>query len=1246
MDFVHLHVHDHYSTLDSICKTEVLIEKAKNLGFKTLAQTNHGNVDGVVKFYRACKKAGIKPIVGSEIYVVDKDTDFSKQRRHHLIVLCKNFLGLQSLMKALTVANQKQFYRRPLITWDQALALENVVVTSACTSGMLSHSSYLSLVQKFKEKFKSDFYLELTPSRWKDQYELFEKAKECNKRFKIPILATNDIHYLCEQDTKAHEVALAIGQRKRWSDADRWKFNVTGLYLKTDKEMYRSLIEFGCTSKQSSVLMDNACEAADLCDFSFPTAKVELPVPSRFGKQNPVEVLRRLSFEGLECLGFSKDKNYRSRLEHEFKEIVDLGFAVYFLILYDLISWCKSVDITVGPGRGSVGGSLLAYCLSITNIDPIKYKLSFERFISPGRIDLPDVDVDFQDDRRSDVINYLKKEYGDLSVIQLRTFGEMHGRQALRDVARVFGINNEETNRASKSIIKRSGGDAREDFSIEDAFLLFEECKEYKKKYPEVVYTASKLEGLIRNVGIHAAGVVINKNDLYNGERCVVLNGKNGEKLANWDKNDIDEFGLMKLDILGLSTLTVLRRAKKKIGELHNKEIVYENIPLNDDKVLGEFSRGNTIGVFQFGSPGLSRYCVEVGIDNFDTLVDVNALWRPGTLKSGMVTEYSEIKNGHKPVSKVSKFYDELTKDTFGILLYQEQIMQVLYKAAGMGWRTVDTVRKAISKSQGTEKIAIFKSEFLQGCKKLKSMSAAEAEKVFDKMVFFGSYGYNRSHSVEYTMLSYWTMYLKVYYPVVFYWALMNYSQEWKRDQYVDDARKNGVKILLPDINYSESIWSIEKDFLRAGLNSVKNVSERSASEIIKARGQESFLSLEDFLSRVNRRVVNKRVVKFLGTAGALKSLGVGVRSCKADIDEVIKGTFLEDGDNDEVLDIIGDSVDFSPSDDPFYKFSAMNKLISSRLDISNIKKLVADKGEGWLLGKIEKVKYGYRDTLIKESKGYADDLGGAYGNFFDPTGRMMVTFSSHLMRAENKDFKRRIETAENVFTLAHCKVNTSRGGRDIKLHIDDLVFLEDLIDDVDLNNFPKIKLGIKHSVDFDLALKDCTACQLHQSCTAPVFPSVGRYNVMILGEAPGFWEDKRGQGFVGKAGQILWSSFAKHKIKREYVYVNNSTKCRPPNNKLPNIGYARKCSKLWLDSEMDRISPVVVFALGSTAADYFIQDAKITELSGKIFWNHKHGCWTVFGIHPAAVIYNRVENKPIFEKSVDVFAGLLRKLF
>jgi len=1262
-EFVHLHVHDQYSMLDGICKTTEMVQKAKALGYKALAQTNHGNVDGVVKFYKECKRQDVKPIVGCELYVVDKFEKVKGLKRYHTLALAKNFAGFQNIMRALTVANQEQFYHRPLLTWEQVLGLEDVVIMSACVSGVLSHPNFVDLVKKFKKRFGQDFFLETQPMlNWKPQTEVFKKALEISKRVGIPIVATNDIHYLNEDQNTAHEAALCIGQHAFMDDArnkkPRWKFDVTGLYMKTSAEMRETLVAEGCPQKLADQMLENSLQPADRCNFEIPKMLVSLPMPKRFAhiKKPAEKILSDLAYAGLDKMGKSGENKYRERLQHELNEVCSLGFPVYFLVLTDLIWWCREHNLMVGPGRGSVGGSLLAWCLEITSVDSVAWNLSFERFISPGRIDLPDIDVDFQDDRREEIISYLRKQYGEENVAQVRTFNEMHGRQALRDASRVFSVSNEEASRAAKAIIKRSGGDAREDYSIEDAFSLFEECKEFKRKYPKVVKVAQALEGIIRQGGIHAAGVVVSKETLYDGKRCVVINAKDNVRSVNWDKRDLDDFGLMKLDVLGLSTLTVLCRAKELIMENHAVDVVYENIPLDDQKVLENFRKGNTIGVFQFGTTGLSVYCREVGIEDFNRLVDVNALWRPGTLKSGMTTEYCEIKNQHKAVTSVSEFYDKLTADTFGIMLYQEQIMQVLYQGAGIGWRTVDTIRKVISKSEGTAKLASFKKEFMDGCALRETMSEEEASAVFDKMVFFGSYGFNRSHAVAYTMLGYWTMWLKVYYPTEFYCSLINFATIDKRTEYVDDARKNGVKVLLPDINFSDKNWKIDGlNTLRAGLNSVSSVSDRSANEIIRARASK-WIDLESFLKAVPRRVVNKRVVQNLGRAGALRSLCVGVLSSQ-NIDEVFGGKFELDPDDEAeaVLRLVGDVVDFSPSSDPLYRISALVRRVKKRIELQTVKsvlnKELAGGSEANFIGRIDKIKYGYRDRITKDatSRGFADDLGGAYCNFFDGTSHIMLTFDPNLThKGENITYKKRIEAAEDCWVLLRTSVMATRHGRDIKLLVRKLTFLEELTGEVDLAFLPMLPLGKREDNPcrlFEEELADCTACSLRQSCRAPVPPSIGKFDAMVIAEAPGEREDKAGSGLVGRSGSVLWNALAERKILRPYLYVNNVVKCRPPDNKLSNISYAHKCGQLWLDREIRAVNPLVVLVMGGTAADFFTRDAKITELCGKVIWNSKYECWVVYCLHPAATLYEP-SKRAEFLKAIDKFAALLVRLY
>ncbi len=1259
-EFVHLHVHDQYSTLDGICKTAQLAAKAKELGFKALAQTNHGNVDGVVKFYRECKKQGIKPILGSELYVVDKFEKSKELKRYHALVLAKNFNGLRHIMKALTIANQEQFYYKPLVTIDQLMKLEDVVVMTACSSGLLAHPDATRICKNLYKAFGKDFYFETQPFiGWKPQKEIFSKAVFLSKKSGIPLIVTNDIHYLNKEEHIAQEVALAIGQHKRWTDKGRWKLDVTGLYLKTPEEVVATLVADGCDQKFAQRMVANSLIVSDRCNIDLQEVKVDLPIPSRFNKikKPPEAILQQLAIEGLAYRGLSKKKEYVDRLKHELSEVCSLGFATYFLILTDTIWWCRENDLMTGPGRGSVGGSLLAYCLRITYVDPLQYNLSFERFISPGRIDLPDIDVDFQDDRREEVISYFKKEYGEENVLQVRTFNEMHGRQALRDVARVFNVSNEEVGRAAKAIIKRSGGDAREDYSIEDAFTLFEECKEFKAKHPKVVSVAASLEGVTRQGGIHAAGVVISKDNLYDGNRCVVIRAKDNVQTVNWDKKDIEQFGLMKLDILGLSTLTVLHSAKQLIKLNHKKDVVFEDIDLQDKKVLHEFARGNTVGVFQFGTAGLGVYCREIGVTCFEDLVDVNALWRPGTLKSGMTAEFKEIKNHRKEVTPVSGFYDKITQPTLGIMLYQEQIMQVLYQGAGIGWRTVDTIRKAISKSEGSDKIAGFKKEFMDGCKRLGTMAEEEAAAVFDKMVFFGSYGFNKSHAVAYTKIGFWTMWLKVYYPTEFYCSLINFSSQDKKMEYADDARKNGMKILLPDVNYSDKIWSIEKEgLLRAGLSSVSSISERSASEILKSRKgkKDRFGDLDDFLARVPRRVVNRRVVQNLGKSGALRSLGVGVLRSNDSIESVLTGKLYDASDlveeNAEILSIVGTVVDFSPSSDPLYKISALVKRISHQIHLSRIQDVLDKKitGELNFIGRIDKIKFSYRDKVTKNR----DDLGGAYGNFFDGSNHLMITFDQKVThQSDSIKMKKKIETAEDCWVLIRCSVAPDRrGSSDTKLLVRKIVFLEELIGEVDLDFIPAVPIGMRNpkanGASFDDELLDCHECNLRDTCKAPVRPNRGIFDSMIICEAPGKDEDEEGRGLVGKAGGKMWDGLLNHGgLTRPLLHVNNVVKCRPPNNKIPNINYAHRCGSLWLDKEIKEVKPLVILASGGTAADFFIKGAKITELNSKIIWNPKYSCWVVYCLHPASIIYEQA-NKEAFYKALTVFSNLLAKFY
>jgi len=774
----HLHLHSEYSLQDSLLKIEQFPEFIKKKNVRAIAVTDHGTVDGAIKFYQKTKdvmvldKAGeevhFRPMLGCEFYVVDDHTEKANNQRWHLVVIAKNLKGFQSIMRALTVANLEGFYYKPRISWDYILEkMSDVIILTACHSGMLMRDDCLEKVDAFQKRFGRDFYLEaILLEDYEPQILLNELACVIGKSKGIEVAFTNDVHIVEEEDWPAKSVCTALSwgeKRDPKTYKDKPEDLTTDFYVKSYEQMVKGLKHFGLESYKESMskVWDQISEECDARQWFDHPMIPTVPVPREItGNKN--EHLMKVCYDAFDKFKGTGDREVaRARMEHELLEICQLGFAEYFLLVMDLCQWAKSNDIMVGAGRGSVGGSFVAYLLKITGVNPLDYDLVFERFISPGRHDLPDIDLDFEDVKKEQILEYLTERYGqpgmEHNVALVSTHAAMKGRGALRDVSRVFDVPLAAVNDAAKQILVRSGGDARASFSIEDTISLFDVSSKFAKDYPYVIDEAKKLEGLMKNKGIHAAGIVVDTNDLADGTKCVLIRAKQGDVAVNWDKKDLEYMGLMKLDVLALKTLNVLNIIQHLVKKNHSVDIVWEDlVPLDDGvgygdreadpEVIKRFKLGDSIGTFQFGSTGMIQYLRDFQPENFKELYQVNALYRPGTLRSGMANKFIRLKKGD--TDEVPDYINDELKNilepTYGIVLFQEQIMYIFNRLGDIPWRTADTIRKVVSKSEGADKFETFRAQFLRGVEKLKSMSQEDAGKIFNLMKFFGSYGFNK----------------------------------------------------------------------------------------------------------------------------------------------------------------------------------------------------------------------------------------------------------------------------------------------------------------------------------------------------------------------------------------------------------------------------------------------------------------------------------------------------------------------
>lgn len=1210
---IHLHNHTEYSQLDGLGSPESYAKKAKELGHSSVAITDHANVDGVIKFQSACKDENIKPIIGCEFYCVKSPEMMEKgEVRRHLTVLCQDNIGFANILKMLTKANTDQFYRRPRVSPQQILEhKEGLVFLSACSSTLLHDEWGRELFRQLKKD--SPVFLEVMPHNIKSQLETNLLCQEFARQERIRLVASNDCHYPDKKYSKAQEVLLAIQRKAKWTDPNRWKFDIDDLYLKSREEMilaFKKQGVFHITEIESFV--DRTDTVSSLCcDFEIERRRAKLPLPPAFVGCDETECLRKLSFEGFEkrMSGKTYDRDlYSARLEEELGLICELGFQRYFLIIFDLIRWCKENDVMTGPGRGSVGGSLMAYFLYITEVDPIKFGLLFSRFISPARIDLPDVDMDFEDIRRPMVREYLEKTYGKNCVAGVSTFLTMKGRCAVRDVSRVFDVPIRDVNSASKSIVVRSGGDFRSDFTIEDAFDTFEDGIAFKKKYPEVAQLSILLEGQIRGSGQHAAGICVSAEDLTQGTLCNLCR-RSGDLVVNWDKHDIEHMGLMKLDILGISALTRLKMIKTQVKKNRGVDIDFEKIDLGDKVVYNQIKEGYTAGIFQIGSPGLSGYCKQLKVDDFDTLVHATSLWRPGTLRSGMTSEFMFRRTGEKKWKAIHPMIEKLTKDTYGIILYQEQVMIFMYDLAGLGWRTCDTVRKVMSKSQGKELFEKFEKLFVDGCEQKKTLDRNTASRLWKELASFGSYGFNKSHAVEYSVISFWDAYCKHYFPEEFFCASLTHCGEDKKQELVDDAVRVGITVTPPKFGKSTATeWAcdIKSKSIFAPLTEIVGVGEKTAEKCLKEETREGFFKGK------------KKENKLQSILSELKFFSEEY----PDEDIALKYLPKINLSKDKLRGIRGII-------DHMEKAGTISCLERCPMHFDEKKLLV---------GKIPDLRFGYRQNVLKartEGKfsdvaGTAESLGGAYGFFCDESGRRQMVFSGKTY-SENKELVEHCE-GESVFIEA-----TAPSASKNETITCTNIATKSLVLTASFNGIkPHI---IRPSKRIFVDCEECHDCPLRDECSRPVQPIRGRKNVVVIGEAPGRDEDSSGIPFTGTAGKLVLSTLQslKNGISKNDLNWTTVVKCYPSKSKTPDKRSIAKCSK-FLEKEIQENEICLALALGSTPLKFFKgEESGILNLSGTTEWDSRRNLWICWCTSPASVLYDR-KNLPQFKEGIQNF--------
>jgi DNA polymerase-3 subunit alpha len=879
MNFCHLHVHDEYSLLDGFGRAKDYVKRAKDLGMTHLALTNHANIDGLINFQKECQKHGIAPILGCEAYIVPNMLKKEKgEKRGHITLLVKNQTGFQNLCVMLTKANLEGMYYKPRIDFETIKKhYDGLVIMTGCSSSFLNFQGGIELLEWLGTASPDDIYLEIMPHCMNSQNDINEQCIKLSKIYGMPLVATNDCHYVNKDDAKSHEVLLAIQTQSTWSEKDRYRFSIDGFYMRSFKEMAEQFVAQNQFSPgEIEQAMEATMEIAEKCgSFLIPKQQISLPVVPDFENKDIGESVYRLAEDKLLSMNLSGDikEIYYDRLDMEWDVVESKGFSKYFLIVWELVNWCKKNEIMVGPGRGSVGGSLMAYLLGITTVDPIKYNLLFSRFITEDRIDYPDIDLDFEDVKRPLIRGHLEAIYGKANIASLSTFMKMKGRTTVRDVCRVFEIPLKEADAFAK-IINDTTSDLDEEESAITIATKTEEGAKFLKKHPHVVDYSIKLEGIIRGAGQHAAAILVSSEPLTNGNRCNLTLRKN-EAVSNWNMGDSEYVGLIKLDILGLNTLSVLNETKRLIKKHPFKKFLYhpesdcyfvsedpeeqcdevefefEKIPLDDQKIYEEISNGNTAGVFQLLAHTTRKYCKLIKPLNMGELSDTIALVRPGPLDSGMTDTYIKRKETGESWKKKHQKYETIVKDTYGIVIYQEQVMDVIFKVAGLPYAIADKIRKVISKKRDPKEFKPYEEAFIEGCLKEKTFSRDEAEEFWQVLQNHARYSFNKSHSVEYAIIGYWCAYCKYYYPEEFIIASLTCGQDGKKEDIIEEAERLGFTIKTPRVGVSESkAWVAKGKELYAPFMEIKGIGEKAAEECFELGKERNSTAKNRFFRR------------------------------------------------------------------------------------------------------------------------------------------------------------------------------------------------------------------------------------------------------------------------------------------------------------------------------------------------------------------------------------------------------------
>ena len=909
-EFVHLHNHSDYSLLDGAQTVQTLVNTIDDLGMDSVALTEHGNMFSVIPYYKSAKSAGIKPIIGCETYVAT-GSRFDKKPRsdggwgnNHLVLLAKNYDGYKNLMKLVTHGYLEGFYYRPRIDIDLLREhSDGIICLSGCLKGEIPEKMLRDdwkgakeAALRFSEIFPDRFYLEIQNHGIPDEEKTVENIKKLSTELDLPMVCTNDAHYAKHEHWEAHDVHICLGTGKDRDDPNRLRYATPEFYFKTQDQMFELF-------KDIPSAIENTRKIADSIEIEIPMGDYHLPnfpIPKESPHKTPDEYLKALCKQGITEKYGDYTNELSNRLDHELNVIKKMGFAGYFLITADFVKYAKDNNIPVGPGRGSAAGSLVSYSLGVTTIDPIKHQLLFERFLNPDRISMPDIDIDFCIERRGEVIDYIKNQYGENSVTQIITFGKMKARQAVRDVGRVLGYSYGEIDRIAKMIPTTIN------ISLDEALEQSLELSEAASgEYKEVIELSKTLEGMNRHASTHAAGVVIAPGNLT--DYVPLYRSPQGDVTSQYDMKGLEELGLLKLDFLGLRNLTVIDNTIKLVRAL-GEDLDIDNIPLDDPNVYKLFAKGLTTGVFQFESSGMREFLKKLKPTVIEDLIAMNALYRPGPMKN--IGDFISRKAGKTKIKYTHPSMKPILEETYGIIVYQEQVMQIAHEVADFSLAEADIMRRAMGKKI-KKLMDELKIKFIDGAQKKNNISKTKANSIYELIERFAEYGFNKSHSTAYAYVAYQTAWLKTHYPAEFMSANLT-SEMSNIDRIViliNECRKMKIEVDPPDINVSDiNFHPVNNSTISFGLNAIKNVGTKALQEIIETRNDSGkFETLFDFTSKVSLKALNRKVLESLNMAGALDSLEGNRAQKHNSIDTVLKyGQTVQENNARNQVDLFG----------------------------------------------------------------------------------------------------------------------------------------------------------------------------------------------------------------------------------------------------------------------------------------------------------------------------------------------------